>query len=190
MWLAHARAIGVHRQEVGMEKISGILPSSSRVSSVDMRDAAPIRPGTPSFGRPEGVSSLREAKIGETAARAAKINQDRLDWKSKDLNQAAMAREISESFFINRKANAMKEMNTDSDGGGVGGLNGLPPALMAAKASTPAGFDNSIDSVIESVTSDFSDLTPDVIPAESSESTTSEAPAGLYPRGSFVDVRA
>lgn len=188
MWLAHARAIGVHRQEVGMEKISGILPSSSRVSSVDMRDAAPIRPGTPSFGRPEGVSSLRDAKIGETAARAAKINQDRLDWKSKDLNQAAMAREISESFFINRKANAVKEMNTASDG--VGGLSGLPPAMMAAKASAPAGFDTGIDSVIESVTSDFSDLTPEVALAESNEPVASEAPAGLYPRGSFVDVRA
>lgn len=173
-----------------MEKISGILPSSSRVSSVDMRDAAPIRPGTPSFGRPEGVSSLRDAKIGETAARAAKINQDRLDWKSKDLNQAAMAREISESFFINRKAGAVKDMNVDSGHGGVGGLNGVPPAMMAAKTSTPAGFDTSIDSVIESVTSDFSDLTPDVGPVESSESASSDAPAGLYPRGSFVDVRA
>jgi hypothetical protein len=181
-----------------MEKISGILPSSSRVSSVDMRDAAPIRPGTPSFGRPEGVSSLRDAKIGETAARAAKINQDRLDWKSKDLNQAAMAREISESFFINRKAGAMKDMDVDSVNSGTSGIGGIggvavgnvPPAMMAPKASAPAGFDSSIDSVIESVTSDFSDLTPDLAPVESTESTQSDAPAGLYPRGSFVDVRA
>jgi hypothetical protein len=179
-----------------MEKISGILPSSSRVSSVDMRDAAPIRPGTPSFGRPEGVSSLRDAKIGETAARAVKINQDRLDWKSKDLNQAAMAREISESFFINRKANAVKDLNVDS---GITGLSGgienqgIPAAMMAPKASTPAGFDSSIESVVESVTTDFSDLAPDLAPVESTESNDSsspEAPAGLYPRGSFVDVRA
>ncbi len=184
MWFMRTRAIGVDRQEVGMEKISGILPSSSRVSSVDMRDAAPIRPGTPSFGRPEGVSSLRDAKIGETAARASKINQDRLDWKSKDINQAAMAREISESFFINRKANAVKEMNVDDGIGDMsGGLpgQGIPVSMMAAKASAPAGFDSSKDSIVESVTSDFTDST---------EPTTTEPPAGLYPRGSFVDVRA
>ena len=163
-----------------------------------MRDAAPIRPGTPSFGRPEGVSSLRDAKIGETAARAAKINQDRLDWKSKDLNQAAMAREISESFFINRKAGAMKDMDIDSVNSGINGIGGIggvaggsvPPAMMAPKASAPAGFDSSIDSVIESVTSDFSDLSPDLAPVESTETSQSNAPAGLYPRGSFVDVRA
>lgn len=176
-----------------MEKISGILPSSSRVSSVDMKDAAPIRPGTPSFGRPEGVSSLRDAKIGETAARAAKINQDRLDWKSKDLNQAALAREISESFFINRKANAVNEMNVDAGMTELRGdtaNQGIPAAMMSAKASAPAGFDSRIDSVVESVTSDFGDLATDLAPVEMNESPQSDAPAGLYPRGSFVDVRA
>lgn len=176
-----------------MEKISGILPSSSRVSSVDMRDAAPIRPGTPSFGRPEGVSSLRDAKIGETAARAVKISQDRLDWKSKDLNQAAMAREISESFFNNRKANAVKEMNVDSGSVGLGGNltnQVVPVAMMAGKASTPAGFDTNVDSVIESVTNDFSDLTSDMTQVDSKELPSSDAPTGLHPRGSFVDVRA
>lgn len=85
-----------------MEKISGILPKSARVSSVDMKDAAPVRPGTPTFGRPEGVSSLREAAVGQTAARASKIHAERMDWKSKDLSQAAMARELSENFFRSR----------------------------------------------------------------------------------------
>jgi hypothetical protein len=85
-----------------MEKISGIIPKSARVSSVDMKDAAPVRPGTPAFGRPEGVSSLRDAAVGQTAARASKIHAERMDWKSKDLSQAAMARELSENFFKSR----------------------------------------------------------------------------------------
>lgn len=85
-----------------MEKISGILPKSARVSSVDMKDSAPVRPGTPAFGRPEGVSSLREAAIGQTASRAAKTHSERMDWKTKDLQQAAMARELSDVFFRSR----------------------------------------------------------------------------------------
>ncbi len=165
-----------------MEKISGILPSSSRVSSVDMRDAAPIRPGTPSFGRPEGVSSLRDAKVGETAARASRLSQDRLDWKSKDSNQAAIARDISDSFFINRKANAMKESASQvADSPESNALSPLPVALLAGKASMPAGFET-----VESV----SDLAPDMAAIEIDEAAQESAPAGLHPRGSFVDVRA
>lgn len=178
-----------------MEKISGILPSSSRVSSVDMRDAPPVRPGTPGFGRPEGVSSLRDARIGETASRAAKINQDRLDWKSKDLSQAAMAREISESFFINRKANMGRDNSIEGDVTKSNQFAPIPVAMMAPKPSIPAGFDNDVDTI---TAIDAGVTGTDVLGAELSaapavnfdEPTQTEKPAGLYPRGSFVDVRA
>ncbi|MDX9731104.1 MAG: hypothetical protein RBT63_04980, partial [Bdellovibrionales bacterium] len=105
-----------------MEKISGILPSSSRAKPVDPKEASPVRPGTPSFGRPEGVSSLRKAKIGETANRAATLASERdslrgvgsrlggsgseavawkdAAWKDKDAQNAEMARELSNRFFI------------------------------------------------------------------------------------------
>lgn len=53
-----------------MQKISGIIPSSARVSNVDMKEAPPVRPGTPGFGRMEGISSLRDRASGFDAAKA------------------------------------------------------------------------------------------------------------------------
>lgn len=44
-----------------MEKISRILPSNPRVQAVDLKSSAPVRPGTPQFGRPVGISSLADA---------------------------------------------------------------------------------------------------------------------------------
>lgn len=42
-----------------MEKISGILPSSLRVTSVDIKKTFPVRPGVPSFGgKVDKTSSL------------------------------------------------------------------------------------------------------------------------------------
>jgi hypothetical protein len=46
-----------HKEVWTMEKISRILPSSPRVQSTDLSSAAPVRPGTPSFGRAVGVST-------------------------------------------------------------------------------------------------------------------------------------
>jgi hypothetical protein len=46
-----------------MEKISSILPTNSRVKNVDIDDSHPIRPGTTSFGRPEGSTSSEREKI-------------------------------------------------------------------------------------------------------------------------------
>ncbi|HRK07128.1 MAG TPA: hypothetical protein PLZ57_05115 [Pseudobdellovibrionaceae bacterium] len=114
-----------------MEKISGIVPSSARTKAVDLRDAPPIRPGAPGFGRPEGVSSLREARIGETAARAAEISRDHLSWRTKDQKQAAMAREISERFFRKATAPAAQEVVVDQD---------FNYRLDQSRASKPAGF--------------------------------------------------
>lgn len=81
-----------------MEKISGILPQTARVASVDMKEAAPIRPGTPSFGRPESTSRIRGTKIGETSQRASQILTDIADWKAKENLNAQTAKDITEGF--------------------------------------------------------------------------------------------
>ncbi len=43
-----------------MEKISGIIPQSPRTASKRVIDDRPVRPGTPSFGRPEGSDEIRD----------------------------------------------------------------------------------------------------------------------------------
>lgn len=139
-----------------MEKISGIIPSSSRVATVDLKESGPVRPGAPGFGRPEGVSSLRDAKIGQTASRAVKLSQEQLDWRTKDMQNAATVRELSDRFF---KGNSSSTEQT---------VESVPEIEM------------NIEPLIEGRPS---------IPANDISEIETQ-PAGLHPRGSFVDVRA
>ncbi len=179
-----------------MEKISGILPSSSRVSSVDMKEAAPVRPGTPSFGRPEGVSSLKKAKIGETASAAASLSRERLDWKSKDMQNAAMARDVADRFFKGNNRAAEAVVDIDS-----------PQAIpFAAVESRPSGFKTEeLDRLtgsgmfagkLEAADTDAIDGIADpglsaasLSAASMSDNASAEAlqPEGLYPKGSFIN---
>lgn len=168
-----------------MEKISGILPSSPRVSSVDMKEAAPVRPGTPTFGRPEGVSSLRKAKIGETASAAASLSRERLDWKSKDMQNAAMVRDVADRFFKGNQKAAEAVVDIDT-----------PQAIpFEAVESRPSGFKTeALDRVTGSgmfagsVSADdvggMDDLSPGGAEPEAVQ------PEGLYPKGSFINFRA
>lgn len=150
-----------------MEKISGILPSSARVAAVDLKESGTVRPGTPGFGRAEGASALRDAKIGQTASRASKINQEKLDWRSKDMQNAATVRELSDRFF---KGNEKSASDQAIEGVIEREVNLAP--VKTATPSVPAGFNLDM-------------LAPAV------DATSNEAqPDGLHPRGSFIDVRA
>lgn len=145
-----------------MEKISGILPSSPRIASVDMKESSPVRPGAPGFGRAEGTSALRQAKIGETASRAVKISQDQLDWRSKDMKNAATVRELTDRFFQGNRSAAEPTIDDTPE------MNTAP--LASGRPSKAAGFDTAI---LDRTTRD-----------------TESQPEGLHARGSFLDVQA
>ena len=99
-----------------MEKISGIVPTSPRINAVDMREAAPVRPGTPTFGRPEGVSTLRSEAPLTTVQKGELALKNQLDWKSKDEQHAAFAAEISNRFFMkNIKPAQTDEVSLEAD---------------------------------------------------------------------------
>jgi hypothetical protein len=87
-----------------VEKISRILPSSPRITSTDIKDAHPVRPGTPTFGVPEGNST--GSGINRSALDANLIAHDHLDWRSKDQKNAAIAQTVSKSFFMKNAGEA------------------------------------------------------------------------------------
>ena len=83
-----------------MEKISGILKNSPRVQAADLRDANPVRPGTPSFGRPEGVSSLAKSALTALEVQKPAVAMELVQpWKSKDQQQAEIAADLANRFF-------------------------------------------------------------------------------------------
>lgn len=87
-----------------MQKISGILPSTPRIASVDMNEGSAMRPGGPSFGRPVGVSELSsrgDVKIS-TAQIAGQRHEELLGMRSKELRDAESVKRLSDSFFMKR----------------------------------------------------------------------------------------
>ncbi|MCB0342726.1 MAG: hypothetical protein H6626_14310 [Pseudobdellovibrionaceae bacterium] len=93
-----------------MDKISGILPSTSRIKSVDLREAGAARPGMPSFGRPIGTSELSNSQNRATTAQAASaVHGQLMDARSKSQNDAAIAQKITDGFFMKRFATPSPE---------------------------------------------------------------------------------
>ena len=67
-----------------MDKISGIIPANARTKSVDVSSAQPVRPGAPSWGRPEG-------KVTKAMALSPLEVEDRVDLRGSKTTTADKA---------------------------------------------------------------------------------------------------
>lgn len=84
-----------------MEKISRIVRGNSRVAAVDLKNAAPVRPGTPSFGRPVGASTSVTNKTESTASRAVALHNELKELK-KTQTKEQVVQEAADQFFMSR----------------------------------------------------------------------------------------
>ena len=143
-----------------MEKISRIVRGNARMAAVDNKNAAPARPGMPTFGRPAGESTAVEPKTSSTASRAVALHNANTEMK-KALSQERVASRLADDFFMSRVRRPEEQpvMNTPELQTGVPQLDAAPPSTE------------------ELVLSEESVQAP-------------EQPKGYTPRGSFVDVRA
>lgn len=100
-----------------MDKISGIIPSSRRVNSVDLQNAAPVRPGTPTFGRPVGISTLApELYSSTTAQKAIEAFDAELAPRKEPLDpKADIVKTMTDNFFMKRTTQAPQEGVKDFD---------------------------------------------------------------------------
>lgn len=154
-----------------MDKISSILPGNSRVTSVDLKDSAPARPGMPAFGRQQGVSSLAKQRLDFDTSKSAIQAQEQLaDWRTKDSTQAGVVQEITDRFFVGNKLEA--------------GATAAPERVMVERMVAPKA----------EVKSSVAEM--DFQPNRSQIEDEEEAPIRLpdtpeyYPKGSFIDYRA
>lgn len=163
-----------------MDKISKIIPSSARVASTDLKSTPALRPGTPAFGRPVGVSSLSEKTISAAAATTAqKAMAKHLELSEKRSGQNALGPEIVEDmtnrFFMHRTRN----------------LDGTPmPTSLDISLADPAeaGMSDPVsepENIATETIGTMSEEDPRV-----SESLSDQVEASRYtPPGSFLDVR-
>lgn len=171
-----------------MEKISGILHGSPRLMSVDMKEAAPIRPGTPSFGRPQGVSSLKDVsnEIGmSTAQRAINVQDEMSEWRAKDAKHAALAADISDRFFGRKAEVDERPIERPIVELGASPLRGFERSVE----SRPAGFKTDRIGGLRaaSVSTPAARAMIEDFDQEAEEPMELEQPEGIYPRGSFID---
>lgn len=89
-----------------MEKISGIIPASPRVTSVDHSGSNSTRPGAPTFGAPKGISSLERNDRFSKSSVANNITDTFMNssWKKRDLAKAGIVEKMSDVFFQSRVA--------------------------------------------------------------------------------------
>ncbi len=164
-----------------MQKISGIIPSSPRVASVDLKEAAPVRPGTPGFGRPEGVSSLKERANAAASASAFKARFPGDEPQSKESEQAESVAQISERFFGRNMRDA------DAAGADGGRNEDLQNTIIAIPvliegSSDPASMSAAAGSLDSKYKYDkVADALKDPVPRENFD---------LVPKGSYLDVVA
>ena len=85
-----------------MNKISGILPSSARVTSVDLKASGTARPGGPNFGRPVGRSAPARADL--STAQKAMVELDKLERMKPPLEpQVKIVHDMADKFFMTPK---------------------------------------------------------------------------------------
>lgn len=84
-----------------MEKISRVVRGNPRVSSTDLKNAAPVRPGVPSFGRPIGESTAANPSATSTAAKAVALHKE-MEEAKKARAEGAVVQQMADQFFMNR----------------------------------------------------------------------------------------
>ncbi|MCB0356251.1 MAG: hypothetical protein KDD40_04550 [Bdellovibrionales bacterium] len=85
-----------------MQKISGILPSSSRVTAVDVKEGGVVRPGAPSFGRPMGESNLFKNSVIRSAHQAIQKQNELWDAREDEQNHSKTIQDMADAFFKSR----------------------------------------------------------------------------------------
>ena len=89
-----------------MEKISGILPSNARITTVDLKNSGSVRGGMPSFGREIGVTAAAQKQIAaqkEVSDVAQFQHQEQMALRNKSLDpRAKIVQEMSDKFFMNQ----------------------------------------------------------------------------------------
>jgi hypothetical protein len=183
-----------------MDKISGIIPGSSRVTSVDMKDSSPVRPGTPSFGRPERIAMPKEVAESSTQPTSQKGSPSQpppSTWQTKDAAKAALVAKMSDNFFGHAPPPEPKESENENQGSHEMSPNSHQESQIRRSSDREYPVSNpSVTKNDEFGSLRAAQMRPvDSFGHEEQEEQLEEMPRmkqpdGLYPKGSFIDRTA
>ncbi|MCB0422922.1 MAG: hypothetical protein KDD61_18115 [Bdellovibrionales bacterium] len=117
-----------------MRKISGIIPSSPRVTTVDLANSGASRPGMPTFGRVQGTSSLAKANNAYLTSFSKDISMDpklgRRRPMDPQMRHEQIVADVANGFFL-KKAAEHQSPTVEV------GLQKSPNSLETQRASQP-----------------------------------------------------
>ncbi len=157
-----------------MEKISGILPSNARLSTVDLASSSPIRRGQPGFGREEAKLATRlSGKEKTVLENVAPTYENFTQSKLKARREAEIARKTTEGFFVNQgqSIQAQRELLNDQENINELAMNDINTASLAyefeqaknALSNTEPNTTNTLSAETESDTLDVSPIQEAVV---------------------------
>ena len=121
-----------------MDKISGILPSNARVTSVDLKDSSPVRAGTVGFGQAEASSAPRRQHHSPRMEAAALEPGEVAKPMTKDEKQADLVRKMNERFFNTNRTEAVSPSTPGSQQPALNAISGAGAQAAAPKAEEQA----------------------------------------------------
>lgn len=86
-----------------MEKISGIIRGNSRTRKTDTSGSQPIRPGAPTFGRPEGRVTRNEMSVKDEVSFSPEARQ------LADTEKVDIAKEVSNKFALKKTVDEIND---------------------------------------------------------------------------------
>ena len=100
-----------------MEKISGILPTSKRISQVDQSLSPSIRPGAPHMGahqtRPLATNLTNEGLEKTTAQKAVEAHKELMSQRSAQSKEALEVQKLADQFFMSRVSGSREPIQSE-----------------------------------------------------------------------------
>lgn len=91
-----------------MQKISGIIPSNARLSSVDLSKATPTRKGHPNVGQPQVETQMRPSPKTILKQAGGAYSQV-MDMRQKGREQFEQAGKIEDAYFASKVDPSIQE---------------------------------------------------------------------------------
>ena len=160
-----------------MQKISGILPSSRRVATVDMKNSHPVRPGVPLFGRQRGISGPPAASIDRTRISELALKE----MSPKDAADMRIISRVTDGFFM-QKPEVQDSFETEFD-----------PSLdlLASEPLTYGGLEPSLNSLDSALILPEDTIAQDANAQDATAQAEEAAATPEYVRaGRYIDVKA
>lgn len=87
-----------------MEKISSIVGPSARTRKLDVAKEPPVRPGAPSFGRPNPARSEASVPMPSSISKASKIFSDKMESRLRLKDELKPIDNLTDQFFTKPSA--------------------------------------------------------------------------------------